>query len=208
MRFIICILIFKACNLFSDVVMAESGSKALPTRVIWISGGLPGNYLIEGNWVWSNEVTRGGIGTHEEGITKGIESHLFRTDSIVRLSQDSKIIQYVNLDPENMPSGIMLKFFLNSDKEINIYWEGEDESFVALDEYITAWYMGFIPNPGRWIGLEINCAELDIEDDELAGMEFVVNNGRAWWGETIIINQYSSCLPEDQKPYEFNKETR
>ena len=189
MRFIVFISIFTACNLFPGAITAGPDPEILSATVIWINGELPGNSSTEGDWTWSNEVTHDGVNAHEEGITKGIEAYLFRTDSTVRLNQDSKVIQYVNLDPENMPSGIMLKFFLTPDKEINLYWEGEKEAFVELDEYITAWYMGFIPEPGKWIGLEIDCKELDIKDAELAGMEFIINSGRVWWGKTVIINQ-------------------
>jgi hypothetical protein len=189
MSLIAFISIFTVCNLFTGVIAAESDSKIKPAAITWISGELPGNFSIEGDWIWSDEVTHGKVKVHEEGITKGIESHLFRTDSIVKLNQDSKVIQYVNVDPENMPLGIMLKFFLKLDKEVSLYWEEKEEAFVELDEYITAWYMGFIPEPGKWTGLEFDCKELDIKDAELVGMEFIVNSGRAWWGETVIINK-------------------
>ncbi len=178
-------------------IAEEPVPEIFPAAITWISGELPGNSSIEGDWIWSEEITQGEVKVHEEGITKGIESHLFRTDFLVKLNQDSKVIQYVNVDPENMPLGIMLKFFLGSDKEVSLYWEGKEEAFVELDEYITAWYMGFIPEPGRWIGLEFNCKELDIKDAELVGMEFIVNSGRAWWGETVIINQDSGQPLED-----------
>jgi len=197
MRLIIFISIFIVYNLFAMVIAAEPDFEIFPATITWINGELPDNSSTEGDWLWSDDVTHGEVKVHGEGITRGIEGHLFRTDSIVKLNKSSKVIQYVNIDSENMPSGIMLKFFLSPDKEINLYWEGKEEAFVELDEYITAWYMGFIPEPGKWIGLEIDCKELDIKDAELVGMEFIINSGRAWWGETMIIDQGSGQLIKD-----------
>lgn len=192
MRLITTIFIFAICNLYASALAAEDALEVLPTTAIWVSGALPGQFSVEGDWIWSDEVTQNEVKTHENSLVKGIEAHGFRTDAAVRLSQDSKVIQYVKLDADNMPSGIMLKLFLAAGKEIILYWEGDEEAFVELDEYITAWYIGAIPNPGKWTGLEIDFKEFDIEDAELVGMEFIVNSGRVWWGETIIISPASS----------------
>jgi len=191
MKLIVIIFIFVVCNICLMPLAAEDNLEVLPVTTAWVSGELPGKFSAEGDWIWNGEVTHNEVSTHKNSTGKGIEAHGFRTDAIVGLNQESKVIQYVNLDVDNMPSGIMLKLFLAAGKDIILYWEGYEEVFVELDEYIAAWYMGFIPKPGIWTGLEIDCRGLDIKSAELLGMEFITNNGIAWWGETVIISPSS-----------------
>ena len=63
-----------------------------------------------------------------------------------------------------------LVFFLSESKNGGGYLEIEVDDnngyrpvvgdIVELDEYIAAWYMGFTPEPGKWIGLEIIAGSL------------------------------------------------
>ena len=46
--------------------------------------------------------------------------------------------------------------------------------------------MGFMPDTGIWVKLIIDFKELDIPKAELLGMEFILRNGKAWWGRTVI----------------------
>ncbi len=191
MKLLLLVSILIVCNFFATAIAIEPDAEVLPASLIWINGELPGQFLAEGDWIWDGEATHNEASTHKNSTVKGIEAHGFRTDAIVGLNQESKVIQYVNLDVDNMPSGIMLKLFLSAGKEIILYWEGDEEAFVELDEYIAAWYMGFIPTPGIWTGLEIDCRGLDIKSAKLLGMEFITNNGIALWGETVIISSAS-----------------
>jgi hypothetical protein len=188
MRFILLFLSCLAClgNNISSVWADEKDIAVSTSQNLWISGKLPRDSVSSGPWQWSESFTHDGINTHVQFALQGLSRYSFRTQHRVKVDSNSKILQYVYLDPEKAPEGIMLRFLLNASDELAVYWEGKEEVFSELDEYITAWYMGFIPGKGNWILLSIDLKELDIKQAFIEGMEFIISTGRVWWGETII----------------------
>jgi hypothetical protein len=181
-----CIMLFACC--FSTCVYAEQSNDAKENHITWISGSLPEGSTEKGNWSWDQELSHDGAITHAQIAKEHIDRRSFMVKDAIEMDQKSGIVQYVYLDPKNVPEGIMLKLIFSSGEEQVFYWEGYEEAFVELDEYIHAWYMGFMPDPGKWIKLFIDFRELDMPKVEISGMEFILNNGRAWWGTTIIEN--------------------
>ena len=183
--FIICAGFFMfQFDLFAQESQVETKTA---DQKVWIKGELPKNSTTKGKWIWQDRPSHELVISHTGPGTDGIDSHSFIAGSFIGLTKDTKILQYALIDPDNPPSGIMLKF-LFSDGELSVYWEGDEEAFVALNEYITAWYMGPLPERGKWLRLEIDFKEFDITDAQLEGMEFIVNAGKVWWAETIIVN--------------------
>jgi len=153
---------------------------------VWLEGNLPKGSTAKGKWDWDEILTHDAARTHTQSAAGQISRHSCKASSSTALDKGSSIVQYVYLDPKNIPSGIMLKLFLASDEEIIFYWEGYEEAFAELDEYINAWYMGFMPDAGIWVELIIDFKDLDIAKAEFLGIEFILSDGRAWWGKTLI----------------------
>ena len=182
---LLCIIFFIPCFVLS--VYAEQTKEAPEgNHTIWLAGDLPEGSTVKGNWEWDEVLTHDGARTHVQSAAGQISRHSCRASSSTALDKNSSIVQYVYLDPKNIPSGIMLKLFLASNEEIIFYWEGYEEPFAELDEYINAWYMGFMPDAGSWVELIIDFKELDMPKAELLGIEFILSEGRAWWGRTVI----------------------
>jgi hypothetical protein len=183
---VLCIMFFTCCS--STCIYAKENSDIKRNHIDWISGSLPEGSIEKGNWSWNGKFMHNGTATHVQNAKDRIIRQSFLAKDIIGLDERSGIIQYVYLDPENTPKGIMLRLIVSPGKEQVFYWEGHEEVFAELDEYINAWYMGFIPDAGKWIKLFIDFRELDISNAEISGMEFILSNGRAWWGTTIIEN--------------------
>jgi hypothetical protein len=182
----LCIMFFICC--FSDCVYAGKSNAVKESHIIWIAGSLPEGSIEQGNWIWDQKFTHDGAITHTQISKDHIDRRSFLVKDAIGTDEKSGLVQYVYLDPKNAPEGIMLKLIFSSGEEQVFYWEGYEEAFVELDEYIHAWYMGFIPDSGKWVRLFIDFRELDKPKAEITGMEFILNNGRAWWGTTIIEN--------------------
>jgi len=164
--------------------------EAFGEEVEWVAGRLPDSAIVKGEWLWDEAVAQDGIIAHTDKEYKDRNIRSFIVDSNISLNEDSKIIQYIYLDIEEPPLGIMLKLSLNEFEEpVSIYWEGDEEVFADMNEYITAWYMDALPEPGQWVRLEIDCDELELADTQLNGMSFVTHGGRAWWGRTVIKDE-------------------
>jgi hypothetical protein len=172
--------------LFSLCALSGSMQQALASEAVWIKGALPEGAAIEGEWKWDDKLLDAESKTHVQFSGDLLSRHSFNIKKTICVENNYSIIQYLYIDPDNIPSGIMLKLFIASDEAISFYWEGNEEAFVDLDEYIDAWYMGFMPQAGMWIKLVIDFRELDIPKAELSGMEFILSNGKVWWGRTII----------------------
>jgi hypothetical protein len=155
--------------------------------LLWVDDSLPEGAIIEGKWNWSEKIKYSGKLSHVSDIKKGLHFHSFKIANPITLKKGSIIAQYVYLDPQNPPKGIMLKIFtVDEDKTIDLYWEAEEEVFVDTVEYMEAWYMGFLPKTGAWQKLEIKMKELELAPIDIIGISFICYNGRAYWDRTVI----------------------
>ena len=184
---LLCIMIFMSCFLL-PICAEETGTGINSNHVVWISGNLPKGSTTKGKWEWDETLTHDEAKTHIQSAVDQISRHSFKGNNSIALDKGSSVVQYIYLDPKNTPSGVMLKFFIAPGEEIIFYWEGYEEVFAELDEYINAWYMGFMPDTGVWVKLIIDFKELDIPKAELLGIEFILSDGRVWWGKTLILN--------------------
>ncbi|GEM_PF-5946087 len=159
-----------------------------PAKAAWIEDSLPEGATTTGEWLWVQDIKFNGSASHTDGTASGLHSHSFKVAEPVILNKNSVIEQYVYLDPANPPKGIMLKLIAPDGKETNLYWEGEEEVFVGTAEYMEAWYMGFLPEAGKWQKLIIKMEELEIAPFELSGISFVTYDGRSCWDLTVILD--------------------
>ena len=134
---------------------------------------IPEGIILEGEWVY-------------DGSEATMSKSLFKVSPPVELSSDSKITQFLLINKESEPSGVMIKLFLDKDDYISLYWENDKEVFADLNEYITAWYMGPVPGDSQWRALRIDCKEFELDQENLKRIEFLVNDGEIVWGKTVI----------------------
>jgi len=155
--------------------------------IVLINDALPEGSITEGTWEWDTVLRYSGEKSHTESATEGVTEHSYRANPVV-IPKNSVIEQYIYLDPDNMPKGIMLKFrFKNDGKEdeIGIYREGEEEVFVFNNDEPML-YDGTLPNAGKWETLQIYCDDLGLTGAKLTGISFVTYGGKAYWDLTRI----------------------
>lgn len=159
--------------------------------LIWIEDSLPEGATTTGEWIWVKDIKFSGENSHTDGVKTGLHSHSFNITNPIKLEETSVIEQYVYLDPKNPPKGIMLKLIPSQGRAIDLYWEGEEEVFAGTTEYIEAWYMGILPEEGKWQKLIINLRELELAPLEISGISFITYDGKSCWDTTVILNQGS-----------------
>ena len=141
--------------------------------LLGFEAGITEGIILEGEWVQDDsELT--------------MSKSTFKISSPVGLSSNSKITQFLLIDKASEPSGVMVKLLLGKDEYISLYWENDQEVFADLNEYITAWYMGLVPDAGQWRALKIDCKEFELDQENLKTIEFLVNDGEIVWGKTVI----------------------
>jgi len=156
-------------------------------EIVLIDDALPEGSTAEGIWGWDTSLKESGEKSHTEPPAKAITEHSYRAKPII-IPKNSVIEQYVYLDPDNMPKGIMLKFRFENDgkeDEIGIYREGEEEVFIFNNDEPML-YDGTLPNAGKWEKLQIYCDDLGLPGAKLTGISFVTYGGRAYWDLTRI----------------------
>lgn len=152
-----------------------------------IDEALPEGATSQGVWYWDSALKYSGERSHTEPAKKEVAEHSYRANSI-EIPKNSVMEQYVYLDPNAIPKGIMLKFSVEngtSDAEIGVYWEGEEEVFVYNNDEPMLYY-GVLPNAGKWERLEVYFQDLGLEGARLSGISFVVYGGKANWDFTKI----------------------
>ncbi len=158
---------------------------AKPNETIILDDALPAGSTQEGEWIWDNSLRFSGTDSHTSTPKEGVNQHSFNINPI-KLKGGSYIIQYVYLDPQDPPKGIMMKFNLSDGKQAGVYWEAEEEVFDIKEEE-DIWYIGFLPKKGEWVKLDIPVDDIDIQDKELTGISYICYSGRLWWDYTSII---------------------
>lgn len=156
-------------------------------EIVLIDDSLPEGAADSGIWTWDASLKYSGERSHTEPPAKVITEHSYRNAGII-IPPNSVIEQFVYLDPNNIPKGIMLKFSFEmegKDNEIGIYREGEEEVFV-FNEDEPALYDGTLPNAGGWEKLQISCDDLGLTGAKLTGISFVTYGGKVYWDLTRI----------------------
>ena len=157
-----------------------------PDATLWLEDAIPEGAAVTGEWAWVQDIKFSGGSSHTDGIKRGLHSHSFEVPVPITLKENSVIEQFVYLDPDNPPKGIMLKLIVLDGEDVDFYWEAEEEVFVDTVEYMEAWYMGFLPETGNWQKLALNINELETAPIEVIGISFITYDGRAYWDRTLI----------------------
>ena len=117
------------------------------------------------------------VGTHGHGFTAAAQP--------VLPGVGDGWFAYVYLDPQAPPRYILLQWFVGDDGEHRAYWgpaappadwNGADLGTPALQR------VGDLPRIGRWVRLDLSCADVGIAGKTVDGMAFLVHDGGATWG--------------------------
>lgn len=89
------------------------------------------------------------------------------------------LVTYIYLDPANMPSEVMLQWN-DGTWEHRAYW-GQNLIGWGIDGTSGRYYMGALPEAGRWVRLDVPASIVGLEGRTLNGMAFTLYGGRATW---------------------------
>lgn len=167
---------------------AVSEEKPKPSEeIVLIDDYLPENSTMEGTWDWDAALKYSGEKSHTQPAAKEIAQHSYKANPI-EVPKRCVIEQYVYLDPNEIPKGIMLKFSVEngpSGGEVGVYWEGEEEVFIFNNDEPMLYY-GVLPNAGKWEKLQVYAEDLGLEGVKLTGIIFITYGGKANWDLTKI----------------------
>jgi hypothetical protein len=171
----------------APIVVAEPKPEDEGAIVI-IEDSLPDGAVIQGVWEWDASQKYSGEKSHTGPASKGLIEHSYRAAPVV-VPEGYLLEQYFYLYPNNIPSGIMLRFTYELDSkegEIGVYKEGEEEVFVFNDDEPVI-YEGTLPEPGKWEKWTIDPNDLGLKGAKLTGISFVVYGGKADWDLTRFV---------------------
>jgi len=170
---------------------------------VWIDDELPDGSksvsesieeIAEDSWQWDNTIKYSGKESHTNVDLNcfGAQGHYFiHANEPLCVSGNDNIIQYVYLDPNNEPSEILLQFYTdNGDGEHRAYWGGCTIPTGGTQGTASLYYMGDLPDSGKWVRLKIPASTVGLSGKDIKGMAFVTYNGKAYWDKTVKSNNY------------------
>lgn len=169
-------------------IPAEEKPKEEEKAIVLLDDALPEGSTSRGIWDWDSSLKFSGERSHTEPSMKGLTEHSYTLLKPIGIPKNHVIEQYVYLDPNNMPKGILIKFRFElngKEGEIGVYREGEEEVFIFNNDEPML-YEGTLPYAGKWEKLEIPADDLNLGGTELIGISFVTYGGKAYWDLTQI----------------------
>lgn len=114
-------------------------------------------------------------------LKNGQHEHYFEGASF-KLPVDSgeKLTTWIFIDPDFLPSQIMLQWKDEQDWEHRAYW-GANNISLGTDGTNSRRRIGDIPSAGKWVQLELPANLVGLEGKLINGMKFTLFNGRAAW---------------------------
>src|ERR1051326_642044 len=158
------------------------------------------------NWNWTSHWGTGwngsGVGAysynpysscyclHVSDVHSGIHQHWFDKSDLNMMANPGasiptgeSLITYVNIDPNNVPSEIMLQWYTTETNGIDswehrAYW-GSNAISWGTNGTASCWYVTNLPSAGAWTRLEVPAKARGLEGRVIQGMAFTLYNGRA-----------------------------
>ncbi len=109
-----------------------------------------------------------------------------------------RLFAHVYLDPANLPKAVMLQFRVNDKWSRRANWGDEnaiDYGRKGTPERVQA---GSLPEPGRWVRLEIEAAKLGLRPGtKVQGLAFTQHGGAAYWDKAGLLAVNDPALNPD-----------
>jgi len=139
----------------------------------------------QGKWIWEED-PEGANKFHGHSAAAGLQSHGLTFLEPVLFLHYGLLSQQVWLDPSNPPQGISIRFKVAGGEEVGVYWEGEEEVFLPVEEHAEIWYYGILPEFGQWVTLSIFVEDMALEEAPIEAIRFVTFGGRVLWDQTVL----------------------
>jgi hypothetical protein len=156
---------------------------APPDEAVWTEDALPAGAVASGDretwtWVSSNPTPYSGNSAHQSIAASGLHQHYFTRGSFT-VNAGEALVTYIYLDPENLPSEVMLQWN-DGNWEHRVYW-GQNLIGWGINGTSGRYYMGALPEAGRWVRLDVPASLVGLEGHTINGMAFTLYGGRATW---------------------------
>ena len=168
-------------------IVSKSLTPTGPTLTAWVDDGLPKDAVpgSDGgdswNWVSSNPAPFSGALANQSSSAAGLHQHYFwAATATLSVSTGDVLSAYVYLDPNDMPSEVMLQWNDGS-WEHRAYWGANKITGYGMNDTSSRRYMGPLPQAGQWVLLQVPASEVALEGGVLNGMAFTLYDGRATW---------------------------
>jgi hypothetical protein len=160
--------------------------------VAWVTDSLPQGAAITSyneDWYWvtanPSPYTEAAY-VHQSYLVPGdAHQHYFTSATeTLTINAGDTLYAYVNLDPVNPPSEVMLQWYDPATGwEHRAFWGADNLPWGGLGTTARQ-YMGPLPQPlGEWARLEVPASQVGLEGHALTGMAFTLYGGRATWDE-------------------------
>ena len=166
---------------------AKASFNANSANVVWVNDALPAGASAGAdggdawNWVGSNPTPFSGSLAHQSVVAAGSHQHYFaNATATMSIGVGDTLYAYVYLDPNNMPSEIMLQWNDGTSWDHRAYWGANSLSFGA-DGTPGRVYMGALPAAGQWVQLKVPASKVNLEGGTVSGMAFTLFGGGASW---------------------------
>lgn len=169
-----------------------------PPEIVWVDDALPTGAQATGTWEWTTTLAHRGTQSHTEPAAAAATEHGF-TIAPQPLLEGAVLVQYVYLDPQQPPKGLMLKLTLADGSQTGVYWEGDEEVFQIGDEELS-WYMDVLPEAGSWQRLEVWVDDFGLGGEQLTGLTYVTYGGKAYWDATLLEEHPELLLEDEGEP--------
>lgn len=122
-----------------------------------------------------------GNGGHRAALRSGLHAHGFKAAGTPLVAQrGDALYSWAYLDPDHPPRTLMLEW-RSGGAQRRAYW-GENLIELGTEGRNTRLRIGELPEPGRWVRIEVPAAQLDLQDRNIEGMGFLLFDGRVAYG--------------------------
>lgn len=173
-----------ALNVVTTALNVMSTPQALD--MVWVDDKVPTNAIAAGsgeswNWNSSNPAPVSGIAVHTSPNKLGMHQHYFYGASdTMTIGDGDTLFTYVYLDPNNLPSELMMQWNDGQDFEHRAYW-GANSIGWGENGTPSRMYMGALPAAGQWVRLEVPASQVGLVGSTVKGMAFTLMGGSASW---------------------------
>jgi hypothetical protein len=169
-------------------------------NVVWVddrlpTGAIPGSDGGDSwSWIGNNPPPNSGSLANQSALSIGQHQHFFTgATATLPILPGDVLYAYVNLDPANPPSEIMLQWN-DGTWEHRAYW-GSNQIGYGTDGTGSRRYMGPLPPAGQWVRLNVPASQVSLEHRTLNGMAFTLYGGRATWDTAGRLSPSAPTTP-------------
>jgi len=153
------------------------------TDVVWVEDGWPADAVVvthgveEGGWTRSEPPPVSGGLCYVSPSRTGPHGFYFWRPGAWELEPGDNLVAYVRLDPDQPPSMLVLQWMDGEASWDHQAWWGEALWPYGADTPTARRAMGPLPNPGRWVRLEVPAQWVGLEGATVRGLGVVFQDG-------------------------------